>query len=75
MSKRARFDGDGAVRVTWPPGEVNPEHEEIVAKGHLLSTDAPAAMRDALLKRDNWAEVQDASGSSRKSDDDKDGDS
>jgi hypothetical protein len=58
MTKRARFDGAEAVKVTWPPGEVYPEQTYIVEPGHWLPDDAPAALRDEVLQRDDWTEVQ-----------------
>ena len=58
MSKRARFDGPhDAVHIFHP--ETN-EHLDTVQRGGLLSADVPAAIRDELLQRDNWSEVQQA---------------
>ncbi len=67
MSKRARFTGSEAIRVTWPPGQVTPDQEWIVEPNHLLPDDAPAAMRDELLKRDNWSEVKQSTSTPSKS--------
>lgn len=67
MSKRARFNGSAPVRVTWPPGEVYPEKEWVVEPGHWLPDDAPAALRDELLTRPDWGEVQQSSDKPAKS--------
>lgn len=57
--KRARYTGSTPIRVTWPPGEAyDLEFDEIVEPNHQLSADAPAKLRDELLSRDDWAEVQ-----------------
>lgn len=56
-TKRARNAGNEPLKVTWPPGAVYPEYEEVVEAGHWLSDDAPAKLRDALLKRDDFTEV------------------
>jgi hypothetical protein len=58
MTKRARYTGSEAVKVAWPPGHVYPEQEWTVEPNHWLPEDAPAALRDELLGRDNWTEVE-----------------
>lgn len=52
MSKRAQYTGTAPVKVVWPPGAVDAdvEHEEWIEPQHWLSDEAPAAMRDSLLK-------------------------
>lgn len=60
MTRRARYDGgylDGVVV------EVEPGQLVHVKQGGLLPADAPAAVRDELLSREDWSEVKDASGS------------
>jgi hypothetical protein len=57
MSKRARFDGDVPTRVVWPAGEIYPEDEIIVEPGKFLPADVPASVRDELLARPDWSEV------------------
>lgn len=61
-TKRARWDGDEPVRVTWPPGAVFPEQEWVVEPGHWLPDDAPAALRDELTSNpeSRWSEVNQA---------------
>jgi len=73
MSKRARWDGPSAVIVAWPPGAVNPEQTWEVEPGHQLPEDAPAALRDELVSRDQWSEVQYTPSGAAKKDDTKDG--
>ena len=69
MSKRARYDGPWPkARVTWPPGETAPEQEWLVEPGHLLPADAPAKLRDELVRGDDWTEVEHSSGQKRQED-------
>jgi hypothetical protein len=72
MSKRARYDGPFAeVRVTWPPGAAYPENEWLVKQGHQLPAEAPAALRDELVKGDDWSEVDQATPTGKKDGGDK----
>lgn len=51
--KRARYDGPSmAVEVQIPDAE-----PVAVQRGHLLPDDVPAKIRDELLERPDWAEV------------------
>lgn len=53
MPKRVRYDGPHtAVDVHLPDGIVT------VERGHLLPTEAPAAIRDEFAARADWSEVQ-----------------
>lgn len=65
MSKRARYNGpfvDGVIVDDPYSG-----HREHVKKGGLLSDDAPASLRDELLKnQDDWSEVSQPSSSDSK---------
>jgi hypothetical protein len=62
MSRRARYDGPStAVEVYLPDGRVVE-----VERGHLLPTEVegeavPAAVRDELLERADWSEVDQSS--------------
>lgn len=58
MPKRARYDGPDLEVAVYPPGDIYAEPIAIVQKGHMLPADAPAAIRDELLARDNWTEVE-----------------
>jgi hypothetical protein len=59
MSKRARWNGDEPVHVTWPPGEVYPTGSATVVPGGLLPEDAPASTRDELIANvPGWSEVK-----------------
>ncbi len=61
MSKRARYDGpyedvhvfDSEAGIEAPPIDT-------VKRGGLLSADVPARIRDELLARDDWNEVNQA---------------
>lgn len=57
--KRARFDGpDRAVRIHYPPdAPIYDQQSVVVEQGHQLPDEVPASVRDELLKRDNWSEV------------------
>lgn len=66
MAKRARFDGPEPSLTVYPPGDPYAQPLAVVEKGHLLPEDVPAAIRDELLARDNWTEVQGPSASSDK---------
>jgi hypothetical protein len=58
MSKRARFDGPhDDVFVFDPEASVEAPPIDHVKRGDLLSNDVPARIRDELLARDNWSEV------------------
>lgn len=64
MTKRARWDGPGTINVFLPE---DTEMTDPVARGlepgQLLPTETmggesvPAAVRDELLARENWSEV------------------
>jgi len=64
MSKRARYTGNGPTTVHWPAGEVYPTYTATIEPNHELPADAPAALRDELLKRDDFTEVNRAEGGS-----------
>ena len=67
MPGRARYDGPHTeVRVV--NSETN-EEIDVVKRGGLLKADAPAAIRDDLLSREDWTEVKDPSGASPKKED------
>lgn len=69
MSKRARWNGSEPIRVFDPEASVyDPPIDEVVPGG-LLSADAPARIRDELLQRDDWSEVNQSEQSSSKSSD------
>lgn len=59
--KRARYDGPSeAVEVQIPhdtEGEFYGVESVTVPRGHLLPDDVPAKIRDELLQRPDWAEV------------------
>lgn len=57
MTKRARFDGPEPSVQVYPAGDVYAQPLATVERGHLLPEDVPAAVRDELLARDNWTEV------------------
>lgn len=67
MTIRARWDGEEAIDV-YPPGVTNPESAIVrgLEPGQLLpledvsGNNVPAAIRDQLLKRRNWSEVNQA---------------
>ena len=62
--KRARYDGphqDG-VLVFDPEAAVHAAPIDHVKPGALLSQDVPARIRDELLEREDWTEVQHATG-------------
>jgi hypothetical protein len=67
MSKRAKYLGSSAVRVTWPPGAVNPDQQWIIQPLGELPDDAPAALRDELLAHPEglWSEYNRADSSSK----------
>jgi hypothetical protein len=65
MPGRARYDGPHLeVRVFHP--ETN-ELLDTVTRGGLLTANAPAAIRDDLLSREDWTEVKDPAGPSSSS--------
>jgi len=64
MSKRVRYTGASKAVVTWPPGAVYPEQTWEVEPDHWLPDDVPAALRDELAERDDWAVVQQQTSSS-----------
>jgi hypothetical protein len=60
VSKRARYDGPyTAVDVHLPDGEI-----VTVERGHQLPAEVPATVRDELLARPDWSEVQQSAPSS-----------
>lgn len=74
MSKRARYDGPHEeVAVYDSEAGINARPVDIVKRGGLLSADVPARIRDELLGREDWSEVQQSSGpattTSKKGDD------
>jgi hypothetical protein len=63
--KRVRYDGAHTeVAVYDPKGTVYDGPVAIVERGHLLPADVAAYIRNDLASREDWTEVQDASGSS-----------
>lgn len=59
MSKRARYVGPfPEVELRWPPGETVGEQTWTVRQNHWLPDDAPAKLRDELLRSDDWSEVE-----------------
>lgn len=62
MSKRARYDGSGSIRVYAPEDTYMQNPLDTVESGHLLSADVPAKIRDELLTRPDWSEVHPSSG-------------
>jgi hypothetical protein len=70
--KRARYDGPSGTGVdvayTTNEGEDKSVH---VDPGHQLPDDVPAKLRDSLLEQAGWSEVNQAGGSSGKSNDEK----
>ena len=63
MSKRARYTGTSATMIAWPPGDVyNSEYSERVEPNHMVSSDAPAKLRDWLIKEHpDFTEVTESS--------------
>lgn len=57
MSKRARWDGAEPVHVFDPQGSVYDAPIATVEPGHYLPEDVPARIRDELVARDTWTEV------------------
>lgn len=67
MSRRAKYVGPHLeVAVYDPKGTVYDGPVATVERGHLLPADVAAYIRDDLLSREDWTEVQDPSGSSQK---------
>lgn len=67
MSKRARFDGPyDEVFVFDSEAGVYAQPIDKVKRGGLLSADAPARIRDELVKGDDWSEVEQATGEKAK---------
>lgn len=59
MSKRARYDGPyEEVLVFDPEDGAYGKPIDTVKRGGLLSADAPARIRDELVKSDDWSEVE-----------------
>lgn len=72
MSKRARFDGpELEVAVFDPQASIYDPPVDVVKRGGLLSADAPARLRDELLGRENWSEVNQADQSTAKAEEKK----
>jgi hypothetical protein len=62
MRKRARYDGPHTSVLVFPWGSLDGRHVE-VERGHQLPTEidgesVPAAVRDELIARQDWSEVQ-----------------
>ena len=81
MTKRARWDGPGKTNV-YLEGDINLQDPAVpkdqpLEPGQLLpletvnGTPIPAAVRDELLSRENWSEVNQADQSSKKDDEPK----
>lgn len=60
-AKRARFNGSHEILVFDPQGSVYDPPIDRVIPGGLLSADVPARIRDELLSRPDWSEVNQAS--------------
>lgn len=57
MAKQARYIGPfDEVNIGWPPGAVPAEQTWTVKRDGRLPEDAPAALRDELLTRDDFVE-------------------
>lgn len=69
MSKRARYDGaHEAVDVHYPPDAPIDQQESVTVKrGGLLPDEVPAKVRDELLQREDWSEVNQATSPPAKS--------
>jgi hypothetical protein len=58
MTKRARFDGpDPEIQVYDPEGSVYDPPIATVKQGGHLPEDVPARIRQELVARENWTEV------------------
>lgn len=71
MSKRARYDGPHEEVFVFDPEDERGVYGapiDTVKRGGLLSADAPARIRDELIKSDDWTEVEQASGSRKEGD-------
>lgn len=68
MSKRARWNGSDEIRVFDPEASVYDPPIDTVVPGGLLSDSVPARIRDELLKRPDWSEVNQDHGSKSTSD-------
>lgn len=64
MAPRAKYVGPYDEVVVTDP-YTNQELDRVV-RGGLLSSDVPAKFRDELLTTEDWTEVKDPSGSSKK---------
>lgn len=64
MAPRARYDGPYEEVNVFDP--YTNEKLDTVKRGGLLSADVPAKTRDELLSSEDWTEVKDPSGSSKK---------
>ena len=76
MSKRARYDGPGSVRVfLGEPGDVFDNNFVDVSNGEWLPTEdkegnaVRASLRDELLASADWSEVKQATPSKSDKDD------
>lgn len=62
MTKRARWDGPYAIKVELPDGSFT----DVIEPGQLLPLEAPSgdsipvAIRDEMLQRSDWSEVNQA---------------
>jgi hypothetical protein len=59
-TKRARWNGSEDIRVFDPEASIYDGPIDTVVPGGLLSADAPARIRDELLKRPDWTEFNQA---------------
>lgn len=71
MSRRAKYVGPFEEVFVFDPederGVYGPPIDTVKRNG-LLSADAPARVRDELIKSDEWTEVDQASGSRKEGD-------
>lgn len=70
MSKRARWDGADTVLVFDPQGSVYDAPIAAVEPGHHLPDEVPARIRDELLGRDQWTEIDYTPPGAKKKDED-----
>jgi hypothetical protein len=69
MTKRARYDGPHeAVLIFDSEASVEAPPLAEVQRGGLLPADVPARIRDELLGRDNWSEVNQAESTAKTKD-------
>jgi hypothetical protein len=68
MSKRARWDGPHPVDVRLPDGRTTTGEPNHLLPTEIDGASVPAAVRDDLLSRDDWSEVDQATTTTKKGD-------